>query len=93
MHCLYAVNMLLQIYVGQHVVVLFRAHNLMNTLPVWYLDAAHMLLITYYIYCPPLHVGLCSEEFMIKMIDDKMKDKKFSEVLNLGVDEVDKKKK
>ena len=30
---------------------------------------------------------------MIKMINDKLKDKKFSEVLKLDVDEVDKKKK
>ena len=47
MHCLYAANMLLQIYLGQRVGgIFFCAHNLMDTLPVWYVDAAHMLLIT-----------------------------------------------
>ena len=52
-----------------------------------------MCCLLFMIDCPPLYVGLASEEFMLKMIDDKLKDKKFSEVLKLGVDEVDKKKK
>ena len=43
-HCLYAANMLLQIYLGQHVGGIFCAQNLMNMLPAWYVDAAHYLL-------------------------------------------------
>ena len=43
--------------------------------------------------CPPLQIGLISEEDIVKIMDEKLKGKKYEEVLNLSVDEVDAKKK
>ena len=43
--------------------------------------------------CPPLYIGLISEEDIVKIMDEKLKDKKYEEVLKLSVDEVDAKKK
>ena len=61
-------------------------------LPVWYLDAANMVLIIYDRF-PPLYIGLTSEEDVVQIIDEKLKEKKYKEVLKLSVDEVDVKKK
>ena len=43
--------------------------------------------------CPLLYIGLISEEDVVKIMDEQLKDKKYEEVLKLSVDEVDAKKK
>ena len=43
--------------------------------------------------CPLLYIGLISEEDIVKIMDEKLKDKKYEEVLKLSADEVDAKKK
>ena len=43
--------------------------------------------------CPPLEIGLISEEDVVKIMDEKLKGRKYEEVLKLSVDEVDAKKK
>ena len=43
--------------------------------------------------CLPLYIGLISEEDIVQIMDEKLKDKKYEEVLKLSVDEVDVKKK
>ena len=43
--------------------------------------------------CPPLQIGLISEEDVVKIMDGKLKGKKYEELLKLSVDEVDAKKK
>ena len=43
--------------------------------------------------CLQLQIGLISEEDVVKIMDEKLKGKKYEEVLKLSVDEVDAKKK
>ena len=43
--------------------------------------------------CPQLQIGLISEEDVVKIMEEKLKGKKYEEVLKLSVDEVDAKKK
>ena len=43
--------------------------------------------------CLPLYIGLISEEDIVNIMDEQLKDKKYEEVLKLSVDEVDAKKK
>ena len=91
--CVYATNTLLQISLGKVVLVVFSfcmRHNL-NMLLVQYLNAANTVLIIY--DCPLLQIGLISEEDIVKIMDEKLKGKKYEEVLKLSVDEVDAKKK
>ena len=55
-------------------------HNL-NMLLVW--------CLLFMIDCLPMHIGLISEEDVVKIMDEKLKGKKYEEVLKLSVDEVD----
>ena len=43
--------------------------------------------------CLLLYIGLISGEDIVQIMDEKLKDKKYEEVLKLSVDEVDAKKK